>query len=513
MSGGGDDKSRAGFSSRVLVITETDGMDAAGEASREADKITQLRARTESYDARARTYMECTVSIEQGRTWREYTGGTQSRIALPCPHCRCWVAPEREHLQGWQDAATDLDARAAAQFCCPACGVLWSDAERSAANHAGKMVHRGQDIDPDGVIHGESPRTSTLGFRWSAVNNLFWSQGHIGAREWRAARDPDEENAAKEMLQFVWALPHQPDALETTPLEFEAVKRRVQVLPKGVAPADTQVITVGADLGKWLGHFVAIAWRADGSSHVLDYGVFEIDTDHLGVERATLAALRTFRDFIAAGWAKEDGGTIRARQVWIDSGYSESRAAVYLFCRESAGQRFRPVKGYGAGQERNRYYQQPKAKNKQVRFIGEGFHVSKLDQERVYLVEVNADHWKSWVHERLVSPVGSPGAMVLYQALPGEHTKFAKHMTAEKQVEEFVPERGVLRVWKRVRKQNHLFDAIYNACAAGNFCGVRLLKTEKVPRKAPRSNVETVRAVEDDYGEVDRRDFFVMEQE
>ena len=41
--------SRAGFTARVLVITETDGLDAPGHTSREADKVTQLEARTRAY--------------------------------------------------------------------------------------------------------------------------------------------------------------------------------------------------------------------------------------------------------------------------------------------------------------------------------------------------------------------------------------------------------------------------------------------------------------------------------
>ena len=66
MSGGGGDKSRAGFTSRVVVITETDGMDEPGRSSREADKVSQLIARTRAYGERARIYMECTVSTEGG---------------------------------------------------------------------------------------------------------------------------------------------------------------------------------------------------------------------------------------------------------------------------------------------------------------------------------------------------------------------------------------------------------------------------------------------------------------
>src|SRR5678816_4563381 len=57
MSGGGSDKSRAGFTSRVVVITETDGMDQSGGRSRESDKITQLEARTRAYGSRKRIYI------------------------------------------------------------------------------------------------------------------------------------------------------------------------------------------------------------------------------------------------------------------------------------------------------------------------------------------------------------------------------------------------------------------------------------------------------------------------
>jgi hypothetical protein len=108
MSGGGSDNSRAGFTSRVVVVTETDGMDESGGTSREADKITQLEARTRAYGHRKHIYLECTASTEEGRTWREYQQGTASRIVLCCPHCGDWVSPEREHLVGWKEAATRM---------------------------------------------------------------------------------------------------------------------------------------------------------------------------------------------------------------------------------------------------------------------------------------------------------------------------------------------------------------------------------------------------------------------
>jgi hypothetical protein len=40
----------------------------------------------------------------------------------------------------------------------------------------------------------------------------------------------------------------------------------------------------------------------------------------------------------------------------------------------------------------------------------------------------------------------------------------------------------VIVKWERLRKQNHWFDALYNACAAGSYCGVRLVDKKPTPR-------------------------------
>jgi len=228
MSGGGGDKSRAGFTSRVVVVTETDGLDLAGAKSRESDKITQLEARTRAYGNRKQIYLECTVSTEQGRTWREYQQGSCSRILLPCPHCGAWVSPEREHLLGWQSAASQVEARSTAFFVCPACSEGWSEAERAQANAGGRLVHRDQKIEA-GIVSGDLPQSDTLGFRWSGVNNLFVSAGDMAGDEWRASRAPDEDNAEREMRQFVWCLPAQPlkwNQVSLAPLHWLAWRGR-----------------------------------------------------------------------------------------------------------------------------------------------------------------------------------------------------------------------------------------------------------------------------------------------
>jgi hypothetical protein len=39
--------------------------------------------------------------------------------------------------------------------------------------------------------------------------------------------------------------------------------------------------------------------------------------------------------------------------------------------------------------------------------------------------------------------------------------------------------------WERIRRQNHWFDALYNACVAGHGCGVRLVQEILPPPPPP----------------------------
>lgn len=497
MSGGGGDKARAGFTSRVVCITETDGLDTVGESSREADKVTQLEARTFAYGDAARIYMECTTSVEQGRTWREYQQGTCSRILMPCAICRDFVSPEREHLEGWQESETAIEARNGSAFVCPSCGSRWTEPSRIDANRRSVLLHKGQTITRgeggEAVIEGDLPLTDTLGFRWSAVNNLFQSPGSAGAKEWAAKRANDEENAERELCQFIFAIPYQSPAVDLTSLDRDELMKRVPGdvrMVAGSVPDWVTKITAAVDIGKFLIHYVVIGWGEGARGHIITYGAYDVPSQDMGTERALLAVLNGFRDRCEGGWAKIGGEPMAPDQVWIDAGWMGH--VVRELCaidldesgRSARRARYRPAIGRGAGQQHATRYQQPKSTGARVVHIGQGYHIVKQPGERSLLIEVNSDHWKTFAHERLSTPLDAPGAMTLYRGGVNEHMRLCHHLTAERQVKDFDPKKGEFIRWERLRKSNHFLDCTYNACAAAHLCGIELIEQTK-PRPVP----------------------------
>jgi phage terminase large subunit GpA-like protein len=483
MTAGGGDKSRAGFTSRVLIVTETDGFDIIGEASREADKLAQLEARLKSWGDRSRLYAECTVSLESGRTWQEYTKGTETRIACRCPHCSVFTTPERENLVGWKEAEDEMAAGENARVVCPKCGALWNEDDRRTANRNAVALHRGQTVDDSGRVAGELPRTNTLGFRWNALNNLLVSASYTAQGEWRASRSANEENAEKEQRQFVWAMPHLPTTIDLTSLDANSIAKRTEGETRGMCPANTKRITVGIDVGKWLCHWVALAWREHATPHIIDYGRIEVPSQELTQERAVLNALRQFRDdTLKNGW-KVGGATLTPELVFIDTGDNDE--AVYAFSSES-GKWCWPIKGFGSTVKRMDKY--VRKSRQQCLLIGDEYQAVQLPGKPKPLIEINVDHWKGWTHARLQTPMGQPGSMTVFaSATPNEHIGLAKHFTAEKRVDEFVPGKGTVTRWVATNRNNHWLDAVTYACVAGHAAGERLFG--ETPRQEKTSIV------------------------
>jgi len=513
MTGGGGDKSRAGFTSRVIIITEVDGMDEPGRDSRETDKISQIEARTEAFDVFGdpRVYLECTVTTDRGRIWREYANGSAGRIVTPCPLCGAYVSPEREHLLGWQEAETELQAFERSRFYCPECGDAWSDDDRRVANTESQLVHKGQEIDARGKIDGELPETMTAGFRWSAVHNLLKSPSRLGWAEWKSQNDPDEENSEKARCQQDWATPFTPPDLVITPLETRVLQRRTRQHPRGLVPAGFDLVGMHIDLGKYLCHWMLMAGKSDATAQVVDWSVLEVQTDELGETKALLVALSDFAEVVRAGFLSEDQKRVEPAEVWIDCGWATDVA--FEFCRQQ-GHPFYPARGFGTSFENGRAYARVERRGRKrsnIRHVGEEYHIEYVEREGVIRRCVNADYWKTRVHDQLSMNVNSPGALAFYSGTPRDHLSLVKHLTAEEQEVEFTPARGTIVKWIRKRRNNHGLDNAYNCAALLHLLGARFGDTSAgepvAPKKTGRAGSKRVKSPS-----VGGRPYFILDR-
>ena len=313
---------------------------------------------------------------------------------------------------------------------------------------------------------------------------MFNPAGNFGVDEFAAAAK-DDDNAERIMCQQVWCIPHESNIDDVAPLKPEIVRGRFGTTPQGIVPAATDCITAAIDIHKRFGAWGVIAWRNDGTGHLLDYGTVEIPSDDVGLEKAILFSLREFRDRVEQGWTVEGSGELRVPdQVWIDAGYQSP--TVYRFIREARDMRYRPAIGQGQNQQQGQLvYNRPKKTGAMVKYIGEEFHLAWIPKDEVFLVETNADYWKAWLHQRLRTDLGKPGALSFYQSLNrNQHNTLAKQLTAEREVVEFIEGRGDRRKWIRESRSNHYLDTLYMACTAAHLCNVRLA-TEPARPLAP----------------------------
>lgn len=475
MTRGGSNQSKAGFTARVVIVTEASGWTAGTETSAEADPLEQLRARQRSWDREERiTIIEGTGTVKDDYPWSLFGTSSKSRLVSPCPHCGEWIQPERDNLKGWHQATSEDEAAASAYFECPECGDAIDDELRNWSVQQVRILHGDQRVDRKGQVVGEMPTSRRLWFRWSGWHNLFSSIGSLAVDEWQKLQCPpdslQEESAERKLCQFVWAIPYEPNLEDS--VEIDAVKiagRKAEQYGHDVLPEDTTHLTIGIDIGKRVGHYVVMAGRECGRIHIPDYGEFGIAGDKMDLQIAIRNALRKFHDRIVdPGFviANSGGEAISPGLVYCDASYQAH--AVFCHWKEATGGKRRgqwlPVFGRGSGQM-HAIYTAPKKKGGGIVEIGDRWHVFRDKKFRGWAAMADVDHWKDIIHGHLSIPKDAVGGMTLYAAPERDHQRIAQHFAAEERKIVFEPGKGSKVVWDRQGKQ-HWFDSAVYARAA-----------------------------------------------
>jgi len=458
MTGHGGDKSRAGVTLRVLVVTEADGFDTASETSREADPISQMEARLNAHGLRSRVYLECTASIPTGRIWVEWRNGLGAELLLQCPGCRKHVQLERSSLKGWQNAKTELEAMNNSHFHCPDCDRMFTELERRDANRRAVLICRGQTVDNEGRVEGSAPETITAAMRVSTCHNSFRSAGEVGLAEWKARfRPTSEEDNLKSLYQFTWAMPWG-GQLEDGDLTEDTVASRVNGVPRGIVPEEAETLVAHVDLHlNWLYWCLLCGTRplnpefTDGRDQriprwlatyysVVDYGV-SLNPDR--VRLSPVGAMEVGLEQLLAELDSRDYVTEQGRKVDLDLGVLDGgfHQDVALRQATASGGRWRVIKGKGRQESRGyERYVDPKERTDTIRPGDHWYDSLQPESEESarrpwWLILSNTDHWMHRMRSgflalpyRTDGAAGEPlerrpGTVMLFGEDPDEHLR------------------------------------------------------------------------------------------
>jgi phage terminase large subunit GpA-like protein len=461
MGSGGGATQRAGATCRNLIVTEAEAW-GVRDGSGEGNKFEQICGRVSHYAGQERIIAESTVTVESGLMWSNWTAATASTVVMPCHCCGKFVAPEREHLVGWDGSATEDQARAGGRFSCPECGETWTESERIQNLRSAKLKHNGQEIGEDGTIIGSVPPTRKLGFRFSAATNAFANAGSIAVEEWSLARTDDNEkkdSGERVLSQFRFAKPVKPQRLEVEPLDGRRLLTRVKTPTVGLVPSTVEKIYAGVDLRKTAIHAAVVGFSKDAGPHVIEWIVVPVDQTILLEEALRKACGQLQARFREGFQDAETGEFIPVSFTLVDAGWQTWVVQAIA----DADDFWMPAKGIGSGLFKDQEYKPPRSTGKTCRLIGNGFHLAIINDR--LLAELDSRRWKSRLHAMLRQELNTPTAMTIALSHEASLREYIAHLTSETEIEIFVG--GEIKTkFSAPSGPNHWFDATYMAIAA-----------------------------------------------
>ena len=278
------------------------------------------------------------------------------------------------------------------------------------------------------------------------------------------------------------------------------IQRQVSGYDRRIVPPECVCITQGIDVRKVALHWVVRAWRQDGTGFVIDYGVHEVHGTTYGsdegldeaVRKAILSRMEATR---TAEYIGTDGELREVDLTLVDAGWRTD--AVYAACHQ-VGLGIMPVMGFGKSSgctQANFTEYQRRTPDKKP---GDRWFLSR--KSRLWLVAADADHWKSYEHDRWLTSPERPGSLRMFGIAADDkggrmsddeksHHAYARHICNEAEIEEM--KGGVLRRrWRAKSENTHWLDASYYANVAASIKGIRLAHT--APSKAtPNTTINT----------------------
>lgn len=303
----------------------------------------------------------------------------------------------------------------------------------------------------------------------------------------------------------------QEDDLLTT----DEIADKTNGLKRGIVPLNCNTVTAFIDVQQKALFWMVVAWAEDFTGAVIDYGTYPdqhrpyfslanltetIQAKHPigGIEAALTAALDACEaNLMGREWEREDGTPLRIDRLFKDSGWGEHTELVYEHCRRSPyAANVRPSKGRSVTSSSKAIDEWEKVVGMKV---GPGWVERPIPNlQRVRLIHLDTNKWKSFTQARLSTPKGDPSSLTLFGRDPDPHLLLCEHLTAEYRDRKTSERTGrTVDEWHLPphKPDNHWLDCLVGCCVAASFQGIKLgsLKAPQTKSTERRSLADLAR--------------------
>jgi hypothetical protein len=304
--------------------------------------------------------------------------------------------------------------------------------------------------------------------------------------------------------------PKPPQDDTAQPINAELVIKKLNGIPRGTLPLNTDYLTAFIDVQKPLLFYKIMAAAKDFTGSFIDYGSFpdqgrkyyslsdsrstlqKMFPKH-GMEACLYAGLQALTEqILGREYKREDGAVLRISRCLIDASWGESTDIIYQFCRASKfAAILMPSHGRYVGAASIPFHDYQRRPGE---LVGLNWRIPSTKGKRaIRHVIYDTNFWKSFYRERLHTAIGDRGAISLFQ---GEHRLLGDHLASETPLSTVGRGRTV-EEWriKASRPDNHFLDCGVGCCVAASMKGAHLqhrprpATDEKLKPKPPRRRV------------------------
>lgn len=273
---------------------------------------------------------------------------------------------------------------------------------------------------------------------------------------------------------------------------------RLSGVPRGEVPRECSTITAFVDVGKWVLWYAVCAWDQRFGGSVIDYGAYPAQNRayfraadarptladaypgagsdderlHLGVKDLTRAIL-------GADYRRhETGESEKVQMCLVDRGWKPE--VIHKVCRPHSAT-LRPSVGHSVGSTGRGLVRQWQQMEGEVASLpGQPawrYGYSKGEHAIGRRVIFDADQWKSFAADRLMTPVGGFAPLLLpgvpEETAPDAHRLLCDHLAAEFGGPARTADLEYEKWQVRPNRDNHLYDCVVGCCVAASVAGVR----------------------------------------